>query len=557
MTATLQLTEQSAPLAQTFRVTEPSGSVITGIGLYFASAPASGDPQIPITIELRPTSESGSPSAKQYIPGTRVAASAAVIRAVASTTYSSATEYKFTFPSPVYIEGNTEVAIVITTAAQVGHYKVWHGKQGEYVAGTSQTKLVSADLNSGALYMSSNGTSWSNDQFADLAFKVYRASFTYDHAYAYLEADAPGPKALTESTISNDYLSYPADPLIFKAGSKKVRVIHPMHGHLVGDKVKIWWDSDGYDSADTINGISVAQLYKTHTIDSADHFGYTITTTSAATRSQRGGGIHMLATEQAVVDELLLTLPITTPPSTSTTTGGSLTTFQSYAGTETPYSSTSDILLPRNKPMRLREPHIIASTLQETAQLSGEPSATVKVHLKTDHKYTAPYFNVNTASLNVRSNVIDYQQADDSDLSLRNYITTVDHTPETDPLGGTTLAKHITVPYQLEEIATSIRVYVDAIRPTETDFDVWYRTSRTSDNENLIESQDWIKFSKTVNPPNYSNYTSLGATTSYRQYEFNVYDIDDFDQYQIKITMNSYKSTVIPLFRNLRTIATV
>lgn len=557
MAATLQLTEQSAPLAQTFRVTEPSGSVLTGIGLYFASAPASGDPQIPITIELRPTSESGTPSAKQYIPGTRVAASAGAIRAVASTTYSSATEYKFTFPSPVYIEGNTEVAVVITTAAQVGHYKVWHGKQGEHVAGTSQTKLISSDLNSGSLYMSSNGTSWSSDQFADLAFKVYRASFTYDHAYAYLEADALGPKALTESTLTNDFLSYPADPLIFTAGSKKVRVVHPMHGHLIGDKVKLWWDSDGYDSADTINGIPASQLIKTHTIDSADHFGYTITTTTAATNSERGGGTHMLATEQAVIDELLLSLPITTPPGTSTTTGGSLTTFQSYAGTETAYSTTSDIAIPRNKVLRLQHPHVLASTLQEAQHLSGEPSTVVKVHLKTNHKYTAPYFNINTATINARSNVIDYQQADDSDLSLRNYITTLDHTPETDPAGGTTLAKHITIPYQIEEAATSIRVYVDAVRPTETDFDVWYRTSQTSDNENLIEEQDWIKFSKTVNPPNYSNYTSLGASTSYRQYEFNVYDIAAFDQYQIKITMNSYKSTVIPFFRNLRTIATV
>ena len=72
----------------------------------------------------------------------------------------------------------------------------------------------------------------------------------------------------------------------------------------------------------------------------------------------------------------------------------------------------------------------------------------------------------------------------------------------------------------------------------------------------MITDVDWVEFSKTVNPPNTSNYSQRGSHTDYKQYEFNVYDIADFDEYQIKITMHSTKSTNVPTFKNLRTIAT-
>jgi len=42
----------------------------------------------------------------------------------------------------------------------------------------------------------------------------------------------------------------------------------------------------------------------------------------------------------------------------------------------------------------------------------------------------------------------------------------------------------------------------------------------------------------------------------FKEYQFDVFDLDAFDQYQIKITMNSLRESFPPVFSNLRIIAT-
>lgn len=556
MTGVLQLTEQRNPMAQTFRVVEPGGSVLTSVGLFFRSAPSSTARQLPITIELRPV-VNGAPSSTRFIPGTQVQASAAAIRAVASATFGPNTEYKFTFSEPVYIPENTEVALVAYTAAPIGQYRIWAGTLGEHLSG-STTKLVTKQLNSGVFYQSSNGTSWSSDQFTDIAFKVYRAVFNSTGNLAHLIVDAPPPKLLTEDIYTDDITQYPSDPLIFTAGSAQVKVIHPAHGFLVGDKVTLSSDTDGFDSGDVVNGVLGSSILGTRIIDSADPFGYSFTMDSAADSSVRGGGIGLIATEQYVVDQMIVNIPRTVPPNTSAFIKGDFTTHKSFAGNETPYATSADIALDFDESMWLTRPHVIASSDQESdfTKLNGNPSTVIKVGLLTDNIYVAPHFNVNAASIEIASHFIDYQDSDNSTVPNRNKITTINYVPETEPNGGTTASKHITIPYTLENSATSIRVFVDARRPDGTDFTVWYRTANTS-SSSAIEDASWTAFSKTINPPNKSNYSQIGITNEYRQFEFNVYDIPSFDQYQVKITMNSTRSGNVPSFTNLRTIATV
>lgn len=558
MTGLLQLTEVKNPIAQTFRVTEPGGSVLTSVGVFFATAPKSTDAQIPITIELRPVVEGGNPSSTRFIPGTRVTATAAAIRAKASTTFSSATEYKFTFREPVHVPANVEIAFVLSTSAPVGQYQVWFGKQGEYVQGSNNSRLIASNLNAGALFLSSNGTTWSPDQYSDLAFKIYRAKFRQERSIAYLSADAPPVKKLTENTFTQAIHKYRSDPLSFTAGNKKIRVIHPAHGFQIGDKVKISADSDGLDSADTVNGISAAQILKTHTIDSADMYGYTIRSTTNATASVRAGGNSLRASEQYVMDEMGLSVPITTPNDTSIKATGTFTTHKSFGGSEVAYTTTQEKRVPVNKMIHNRDPFLLAAQEQEddAAKLNGNPSTIIKMKMETANQYAAPYFNIAAARLKANSFFIDAQQSDDSDISGRNYITTISHVAENNYDGGTSTFRHLTKPFTLETAATSIRVIMDAVRPKGSYFSVWYRTARQTDEDN-IRFTDWKEFSKTINPPNSSNYSQLGDGEEYRQYEFNVYDIDEFDIYQIKLTFGSNKSTAVPMARNLRTIATI
>lgn len=555
MTGLLQLTDQFNPLAQTFRVTQSGGSVLTGVGVFFQRAPAADEEQLPITVELRPT-VNGTPSATRFIPGTRVAASAAAIRAVASETFSSSTEYKFTFQEPVFVPENVEMSIVIATSGKVGHYKVWAGTQGEHVSG-STTKLVTKDLNSGVLFRSSNGTVWSGDQTSDLAFKVYRASFQYQYNVAFMEVDTPPMKALTENTVTDNIIKYPADPLVFTGGSSTMSVIHPAHGFTVGDKVKLRSNSSTLDSADTVNGISGANILKTHTITAVDAFGYSMNLAQSADSSIRAGGTSLLASEQYTIDLFKMIVPRITPALTRMYIEGDFTTTSSLAGSETAYQPTEKVGLTFDDVIMFENPHVVASHEQEVAatRLNGETSTKIRVTLETQNKYVAPYFNVNASSMNIISNFIDYQDSSGS-ASNRNAMSTLPYVLETQPDGGTTASKHLSIPYFLEDTATSIRVMFEATKPEGTDFTVWYRTVAPG-SDSKIQEQSWRSFEKTNNPPNASNYTDRGFHNSFKTYEFNIFDLIDFETYQIKITMNSSRSTKTPVFRALRTVATV
>lgn len=552
MTQRLQLTEQRNPLAQTFRVVEPGGSVITGIGLYFASVPAVTDEQLPVTLELRPVQD-GVPSSTEFFPGTRVSTLPNVIRSKASTDYSAVVEHKFTFPEPLFVQQGSEIAFVLYTSAPVGQWTIWAGSIAEFEAG-STTKRITKQLDTGSMYESSNGTTWSPSQYTDLAFKVYRANFVYDNNWAHIEAVAPALKKLTETNVFDEIVKFPRNPLSFTASSDKVRVTHPNHGFNVNDRVYL----TGLDSSDTINGVKGSSIVGTRLIDSADPFGYTITMDSAATATLNGGGSNMLASEQAVMDMFGLVLPRLEPQGTSVEALGSFTTHKSFAGSQTPYQVVNNIKVPLTNFEAPKEPYVVASLANENdaTKLNGTPSTAIKVLLTTNNSYVAPSFNLASTTLRTLSALIDYSQSNDSDAANRNYITTIPYTSETEPSGGTSASKHITIPFTLANSANSIRVYVEAFRPQGAEFDVWFRTAVTAEEE-LISTKSWTQFSKTVNPPNRSNYSENGYHLDYREYEFNVYDISEFDQYQIKITMHTTNSSSFPLFRNLRTIATV
>ena len=205
--AKIQLTQQFNPIAQTLRISEPGGSVITSIGIFFSAAPRVSDDQLPIVLEIRPIVDGGNPSSQSYFDGTQVSASASQIRAVASTTFSNAAEYKFTLREPLYVPENSEVALVLYTSASVGQYKIWVGEVGEFVSGSTQ-KRVTHQLEAGAMFQSSNGTAWNSNQNVDLAFKVYRAVFNATGNYAILFADQPPVKRLTEIEYTNNIIRY-------------------------------------------------------------------------------------------------------------------------------------------------------------------------------------------------------------------------------------------------------------------------------------------------------------------------------------------------------------
>ena len=562
MAGRLQLTEQLNPMAQTFRVTEPGGSVITKVGLFFERCPKSTDPQIPIIVELRPVVDGGNPSSQRFIPGTRVVKAASDVRTSVNAaggtdgvgaTFGASAEVTFELPEPVFVPSNVEMAIVAYTAAAAGQYKVFAGTQGETELESTSAKVAS-QLDAGVFFQSANGTAWTADQNTDIAFKVYRAVFDATGNRARLELAAPPKKKLTENIYTQNVTKYPTSPLITTNADSDLKVLHPAHGFLQGDTVNL----SGLDSSTTYGGVFGSSIMGDRIIKAVDPYGYTISMDSPATSSVRTGGASVVASEQYIINDFVLSLPNSQPTDTNIYVKGSFTTSTSIGGNEVNGTRTNNVSLPISSITRMRDPHVILSSENEV----GDSASTYfDVGMDTNNKYVAPYINVSAAAFLSVSNFIDYQDSAVTDYdgdgdSDRNLISTLTWTAETEPDGGTTASKHITVPFVLENDATSIRVLMDARRPNGSDFTVWHRTTQSASTKQL-QDENWVAFSKSVNPPNSSNYDLEEQSESYKEYHFNVFDIPSFDEYQIKITFNSNRSSNVPIIRNLRTIATV
>ena len=359
---------------------------------------------------------------------------------------------------------------------------------------------------------------------------------------------------MSESRFTENLVKYPSDPIILTAGADSAQVIHPSHGFLPGDTVHL----TGLDSATSYGGVFGSSIVGQRTITKADPYGYTFTMDSSADSSGRFGNLDVKATEQYVINDMILSLPRYEPVNTEIYATGNFITHKSFGGTETQGARTNNVAIDIGQVIRLKDPHVVQSANNEAADSS---STYFDITLKTSDKYVAPSINVNAGSFGVISNFIDYQDSASEDInsdgdSDRNILSTITHVAETNADGGTTASKHITIPFVLEDDATSIRVIMDAIRPHGSDFSVWYRTNQTASSTRISEI-DWTEFSKTINPPNKSNYSQNERSHSTRQYEFNIFDIESFDEYQIKITFNSTRSSNVPIIKNLRTLATI
>ena len=167
------------PLAQSF-TTDETGAFLTAVDIYLGNK----DPNEKLTVEIR-TVELGTPTLDLVTNYARVVLDPSQINT--SPTAEIAT--KVTFPSPVYLEPNTEYAVVLL-APSSNLYDAWIAQMGERTVNTqslpdAEAVMVTRQYVGGSLFKSQNGTIWSASQFEDLKFKLYKAEFTTTPGTAY------------------------------------------------------------------------------------------------------------------------------------------------------------------------------------------------------------------------------------------------------------------------------------------------------------------------------------------------------------------------------------
>lgn len=151
------------PLAQSFLLEEQGGTFVTGVDIFFGTK----DTKIPISMQIRPM-ENGYPT-KDILPFSDVTLNPTEVEVSDNASIST----RFNFPAPVYIPESEEHCFVLFSDSN--EYKVWISRMGDI--DITGTRTISEQPYAGVLFKSQNASTWTADQYEDLKFNLYRATF--------------------------------------------------------------------------------------------------------------------------------------------------------------------------------------------------------------------------------------------------------------------------------------------------------------------------------------------------------------------------------------------
>ena len=594
------------PLAQTFLIEQKGGCFLSKVDIFFATK----DTNVPVTLEIREV-VNGYPG-KRVLPFSRIklnpeqvniSANTVTLDGVSVAKYDTATS--FIFPSPVYVQENTEYAIVL--ASDSNNYKVWISQIGDTMPGTART--ISEQPYLGSLFKSQNASTWTADQTQDLKFVLYRAKFD-NSVIANVE--------FVNDVIPKQILDL--NPFETREGQTKVRVWHKDHGVPSGTRVTI----SGVAAA--VNGIPAAELNTTHVISDVDLDSYVVTVaTTAATASGYGGGSSVQATRNLQYDGIQPQIQVQRFSETPLDFGIKTTTGKSVdSTTQTPYvqdASFSGILANENN--FFTAPRMVASEINETNSLSGNKSLTLNVTMSTTNNALSPIIDTHRTSAIVFSNKVNSPSETNMNVagldnnvilnglsgvtvsgnqittSTRNaqfktatvgkYLTiagassgsstrlitavasdgssiTFSAAPdaitgnatltqrerfvdEIAPLESSTYSKYVTKKVTLANASNFLRVRFAANKPADATIEVYYKTAVVGSTSSFEDV-------------NYTLMTADGEIVSASNDSQQFYDVsysannlDSFDAVQLKIVMKSINSSEVPRIKDLRVIA--
>jgi uncharacterized small protein (DUF1192 family) len=522
------------PMAQTFYIDQSEGVYITDVKLYFDTIDATK----PVKIQIRPV-ENGRPSSK-IISGSEklVNGSTAVSVSAAHPSGPTLAQIKalpttFTFDEPVYLNGGEEYAICILSPNTNG-YRIYVGEVDKFCVGSTQRKISQSNDN-GLFFKPQNSQNWQPSRNFDLMYSLTRAKFVKE---ATLE--------LNNAAIQSQLL--PRDPLRFISGDSDVRVVHNGHGHHRGDAVII----SGLDSSTVYAGITGANLMGSKTIVNADYSGYTFKAPTTATATTIKGGTVVKATENFQFTEMTPKFDNIVPRGCSLTGDIKLISGRSFAGQETRFVKDTVALRVNHKDRYLLDrTSMIANPVLEAANVTGGAAKSVelKLNLKSNSDFVTPKVDLQRCSIDFSNNKIDNQIASSPSDTESTYTSAnsagnnipIAYFAETDATRGSAAAKHITVPLELVEDATRLRISLKANCPNVANFDLYYRTTVKSGTP--IKEVDWTLQTPKGTIPKTEN------SNDFREFVYEKSELTAFNIAQFKIVFRSSNNIKVPRIR--------
>ena len=510
------------PIAQSFFVDSSNGLFITSCQLYFSSKSSA----TPVQVQIR-TMVNGYPS-QTIVPFGQVFVDAADVNV--SSDASEATT--FTFPSPVFLKENTEYCFVAKSNDDT--YTIYTAKMGQKTL--DGNRLISKQPYFGGMFKSQNGSTWTAEQNEDVKFILNRASFT---------ENTTGTVHLVNDIVPTKTLKQ--NPLTTTSGSTTVTVHHPNHGmHSTSANVTIAGVPSG-----SHNGIAHTNLNGTYTtIGNIKLDSYTITAQNSDTASSSGecaGLNNVTATRNILYDVIQPVVGALQPPGTLLSATMRNTTGKTLEGSESEYSlsaTSKAISVTFNEDYYMTAPHLIASAINETNEMSSSKSFNLAISLSTptDNNNISPVIDTQRLSAFLIQN------------RLNNPIdgTTPDFVEETTNTGGSASAKYMTRPVILTNDATALDIRVSAnVRSTST-IKLYYRVTSAEDARKLGDVA-WRGF----NDDGTSDATVDPAKddVTFKEHQFSASDLPEFTAFQLKVVLTGTNSSYPPILRDMRGIA--
>jgi len=514
------------PLAQTFMIDDPGGVFLTSMDMYFGSK----DANIPITLQIR--------EVVNGYPGSTILpfSEKTINPSSVSTSSDASVATTFTFDSPVFIQENTEYCFVLL--ANSNNYTAYVGRLGEKVLGSDRT--ISQQPYAGVMFKSQNGSTWTAEQNEDIKFKIKRAEFSQVTGTATLVNEA-----LPTKTLKNNPLRTLSD------SSAILRVSHPNHGmHGTNNNVTI----AGVPTGGSLNGLSADQINGTYTqISNVTLDSYDINPThntsysgSIVNPNQSGdiGSNAVTATQNRLYDVLNLSLQTMTVPGTSLSYNMRPTTGRSINGGETEFQltgSASSINVIANDNIYFTAPRMVASSINETNEMTGNKSLFVNCVMSTSNTKVSPVIDLQRCSAFTIQNRLNQPQSGD-----------VNYVADTENVGTSTAAVYLTKPVLLDNPTTALDIRLTSNIRSTSSVEVYFRTSSSEEVRN-IDDLAWIPFNTTGRED--TTITPAEDNETFKEYKYSATGLNEFTAFEIKVVMKGSNSSYPPVIRDMRGIA--
>jgi hypothetical protein len=560
-------------LSQTFFTPRPKSSAnkqdygmfVSSVDLFFKSKPSTslGAMQLPITLKIAEV-QNGYPT-KNYLAAKTIQCKDVKISTVPSTSNTS-TITKFTFDDPVFLEPSREYALVLGSDSP--DYEVFVAELGADVLGATPTRRISEQPYAGSFFRSQNSSTWTPYQNQDLMFVINKAVFfnSGDGTAKFTLDEAPEANNFVDKVIlmASD-LDFPVTDLSYSLRGVYANGSGQTQESVSGVELTKFSPVEYGTILDKSNKTSInrRKLLK----GNANSFILTVTMSTGDADISPVVNIERLGltASRFLIDNAGIPNNQISLLSYGSGYNATITSANVSNAQENVFGTSVSTLVAN---AALYRQYIFANNANIGFYAiniagGGGSGATGFAVANTDGQNTVNYVVItDPGSGYLTTPTIQIVSGN----ATPNSNATAVVAGETGKSGGNIQAKYITREIVLEDGFESgdIRVFMDAIRPTGTDVNVYYKVKSVDDNDRFSDKSWQLMFKyKDIYSKNSRSLIGLEFRPDLLENRLSyvengvTYPIGGkFKSFAIKVVLTSSDPSLVPKIRNLRIIAT-